>query len=130
MSTDQVVDKLVRDRRRSRSTILFACPEALPRAVRVVLPRARGAARAPRRRPGVTRLSSDRPAAIVVIAAPDASSPRLGAVPPDRYLPSPNNLSVAVIRPIVGFALQYSPSFLALETNLSVSMTGGSFSSL
>jgi hypothetical protein len=47
-----------------------------------------------------------------------------------RYLPSPNNLSVAVIRPIVGFALQYSPSFLALETNLSVSMTGGSFSSL
>ena len=37
MSTDQVVDKLVRDRRRSRSTILFACPEALPRAVRVVL---------------------------------------------------------------------------------------------
>ena len=29
--------------------------------------RARGAARAPRRRPGVTRLSSDRPAAVVVI---------------------------------------------------------------
>src|SRR5580704_14130899 len=42
----------------------------------------------------------------------------------------PNSLSVAVIRPMVGLAPQYSPSFLALATNFSVSMIGGSFSSL
>ena len=56
--------------------------------------RTRGAARAPRRRAGVTRLSSDRQAAVVVITAPHTSSPRLGAQPPNCYLPSPNNLSL------------------------------------
>jgi len=51
--------------------------------------------------------------------------------PPNRpggYFP--NSWSAAVIRPIVGLAAQYSPSFLAFATSLSVSMSGGSSSSL
>ena len=129
MSTDQVVDKLVRYRRRSRSTILFACPEAPPPPCAWFCSSSRGgssATAAPWCHSSIIRPAGccrrDRGSGYVI--APT------WAVPPDRYLPSPNNLSVAVIRPIVGFALQYSPSFLALETNLSVSMTGGSFSSL
>src|SRR5262249_14145148 len=46
----------------------------------------------------------------------------------EAYLP--NSFSVAVINPTVGLAVQYWPSFLAFSTNFSVSMIGGSFSSL
>src|SRR5262249_28274718 len=46
-----------------------------------------------------------------------------------RSLSLPNSLSVAVIRPSVGCEEQYSPIFLALATNFSVSITAGAFSS-
>jgi hypothetical protein len=42
----------------------------------------------------------------------------------------PNDLLVAVMRPMVGFAAQYSSSFFRLATNVSVSITGGSRLSL